>query len=104
MLFELYTWEKKVLVPDWGMKMHSPNKQNHTPWHILSNIMNYPTSAGTEGFSRVIISCSVLVTQAALMYHVEFKHEFQSHDYLLLLLPLIFSSAPPLIYCLSYGS
>lgn len=55
--------------------------------------MNYPTSAGTEGISCVIISCSVLVTQAAIMFHVEFEYEFQSHDYILLLLPLIF---PPL--------
>lgn len=101
MLFELQMWKKKALVPDWVMKMHSPIKQKHTPWCILSNVMNYPTTAGTEGFSCVIISCSVLVTQAAIMYHVEFEYEFQPHDYLLLLLPLTFFSTPIVIYCLS---
>lgn len=102
MLFELYTWGEKVLLPDWGMKMHSPNKQKHTAWHILSNIMNHPMSTGTEGFSCVIISCSVLVTQAALMYHVEFEYEFQSHDYLLLLLPVTFP--PPQLSSIAWAS
>lgn len=96
--------EKESLVPDWVMKMHSPIKQKHTPWNILSNIMNYPTTVGTEGFSCVVISCSVLVTQAAIMYHVESEYEFQSHDYLLLLLPLTSSPTPTVIYCLSYWS
>lgn len=54
--------------------------------------MNYPTTAGTEGIFCVVISCSVLVTQAAIMYHVESEFEFQSHDYFLLLLP--FTSSP----------
>ena len=42
MMLKLYTWEKQIIISDFGIKMHSLNEQKHIEtFYISADIYNF---------------------------------------------------------------